>query len=184
MFTKETTGTLQVRSNYFDIVMDDPQGVIERAREELADVDFDTFVVTGLSGASVASLLAYTLGKNYLILRKPDDTSTHSSRRAVGKIGKRWVFLDDFICSGDTRDRVMEQLAELLRTESVNAAGHYCPETDRWIDGEPHVSEYVGDYLYFNNMVGPGAFNEADEVGAQEWAMCVEAAADIKMQAW
>lgn len=159
---------LQIRSNYFDMVMDDPERIIREAREQLEDVEFDTFVVTGMSGVSVASLLAHALGKNYLIIRKPDDLSTHSSRRGVGKIGKRWVFLDDFICSGDTKFRVMRQLATLLREAEINA-GYFDYETSTWVNGDPFDTEYVGDYLYAKHMTGPGCFDYADECDTEEW---------------
>lgn len=107
---------LEVETDYFDTAWQDPDWVIEQAEDALVGIDYDTFVVTGMSGAVVAGLLAHALGKSYLLLRKPDDTSTHSYERALGKLGRRWVFLDDFVSSGATRRRVHAQMEELLDT--------------------------------------------------------------------
>lgn len=90
------------------------------AREEFAakQLQFDTLVGTGLSGALVVPSLARALTRQgqpevkWLIVRKPED-STHSSLPVEGDLGRRWVFVDDFIASGKTFRRVKDTIASL-----------------------------------------------------------------------
>lgn len=171
---EKASDVLEIRTNYFDLAFDDPQHVIDEARAALENVDFDTFVVTGLSGASVSGLLAHALDKHFLILRKPDDLSTHSSRRGAGSIGKRWVFLDDFIQSGNTRDRVMGQLAQLIMD---TRGGKWDDAKADWVFDAPHETEFVGSYLYLHEISGPGAFIKARKYEQQDWKRAVKAAA-------
>lgn len=98
----------EVPSGYFDEAWENPTAVIDRCRDALEGVEFDGFVATGISGACMVALLAHQFGKTWMIVRKEDDTSNHSGAKAVGKLGKRWIFLDDFVSSGTTRDRVLE----------------------------------------------------------------------------
>lgn len=80
---------------------------------------FQFIAVCGVSGISVGSLVAHHLGKQLLIVRKADDTSTHSSNRIEGlTINEQWspdwdlesaemvegnyVFLDDLVASGSS----------------------------------------------------------------------------------
>lgn len=153
----------RVTNGYFDVAVDEPGTVIERARIDLANVDFDTFVATGLSGASVATLLAHALGKNYLLIRKPDDMSTHDSNRAVGILGKRWLFLDDFVSSGRTRRRVHEQLRDMLQDRPLC---DYDATTRTWAYHEPFATEYVGDYHYARN---DGQFVPASDINIEDY---------------
>lgn len=153
---------LPIRSNYFDRAVDETAEVVKEARERLKGVKFDTFVATGLSGAVMAPVLARAMRKKFLVLRKPDDLSTHSSTRAVGRLGKRWVFLDDFVSSGATRQRVMDQIEELL-DQQMASSGHFDPDKGVWVDGtERFVTEYVGDYLYARSLSNGGGFEPAE----------------------
>src|SRR5689334_663398 len=92
-------------------------------------VEFDTIVGTGLSGTLVVPFLAYFTNKHFLIIRKQDDRSTHSSTPGEGALGSRWLFVDDLIASGQTQKRVKEVV------NSISAAGEF-------------ETEYVGMYLY------------------------------------
>lgn len=143
------TQPLAIMPGYFNKAVDDVDGVIERAKQHLATVDFDTFVATGLSGTCMATVLAHAMGKHFLILRKHDDHSTHDGNRAVGRLGERWLFLDDFVSSGATRRRVHEQMSELLTRHG---------DTVEWDDSvgdyratSTHQTTYVGDYHYARN---------------------------------
>jgi orotate phosphoribosyltransferase-like protein len=102
--------------------------IVKRARVELENTDYDTLVGTGLSGTLVVPVLARELGKFWLIARKPNDGS-HSMYRAEGQLGARWVFVDDQIDSGETRDRVIRTV-----TSHANHFGH--------------ITEHVGTFLY------------------------------------
>jgi len=93
-----------------------------RAAHALGAYDYDTMVGTGLSGALVVPLLARALGKHFAIVRK-DAESTHSCNQIEGRIGRRWVFVDDFIVSGTTFSRVWQAVKKYTdgawRTELV-----------------------------------------------------------------
>lgn len=105
---------------------------VQAARHHLRNVDYDTMVGTGLSGALVVPGLARALGKYALIVRKPRDGS-HACSTAEGKLGDRWVFVDDFISTGATQGRVLDKIADLA----------------------PEV-EFVGTFCYARGMMGDG----------------------------
>jgi hypothetical protein len=107
-----------------------PQAIGRDAERLLKDVDYDTLVGTGLSGALVVPYLARRLGKRALIIRKPGEGS-HSSIKAEGTLGHRWIFVDDFISTGDTFFRVLSTIKDIVRA--------YADEFE---------TEHVGDLLY------------------------------------
>lgn len=130
--------TTTFRTGYFDEALNDLGTVIETAKEELANVDFDTLVGTGFSGAVVIPALALALGKNYVLIRKDNDDSHHGKGKLIGNLGKRWIFVDDFVSGGTTRNRVFEKIKEAA------------------FDGG-HTTENVGGYLY---VMPTGKFRE------------------------
>lgn len=100
--------------------------IVKTAERKLSSVEFDGFVGTGLSGTMVAPVLAFAMGKRFAIVRKADDVGHHSSGTVESGLNPedRWVFVDDFLSSGKTRQRVIDAM-------------------------EDHQSvEYIGDYLY------------------------------------
>lgn len=149
------TEPMRIGSGYFDAALD-PGEVIANAHEQLAHVDFDTLVATGLSGTSVATLVAHALGKKCLLIRKPDDRSTHSNKRAFGELGERWIFFDDFVGTGATRKRVLAAVEELLAGENKRRSENekYVPrshERDYHWEPDPlpaHATVHVGTYSY------------------------------------
>jgi orotate phosphoribosyltransferase len=100
--------------------------VIRLAQENLAGVDFDTIVGTGLSGSIVVPALALAMEKKFLLIRKDGDDSHHGSGRPVGELGLAWVFVDDFISTGRTRRRVIEKVAgSLSYRNTTSMVGQY-----------------------------------------------------------
>lgn len=134
------------KTGYLDIALDDLDTVISSAIDALEDVDFDTLVGTGFSGALVVPMLASAMDKNFILVRKPNDGSHHSGR-LIGNLGRRWIFVDDFVSSGATRKRVRDEIAD-------NAEGKF------------HTL-YVGDYTYHEKKSGSG-FRKADEWDFEE----------------
>ena len=100
------------RTYYFDEAVFGLASVIKTAEKELKKVDFDTMVGTGFSGSIVIPSLALAMGKKFTLIRKETDDSHHGRGRMVGELGSRWVFVDDFISSGNTRSRVFRKVAE------------------------------------------------------------------------
>src|SRR6266403_6308817 len=72
--------------------------------ETVQDVEFDTMVGTGLSGTLVVPTLARAFGTKWAIIRK--EAAPHTSVMIEGEIGHKWLFVDDFISSGRTLERV------------------------------------------------------------------------------
>lgn len=73
---------------------------------------FDSIAVQGLSGVTVGSIVAYRMRKRLIIVRK-DETKSHREVMVEGLPSPepfRYIFLDDFTCTGDTRDRVLEAI--------------------------------------------------------------------------
>lgn len=90
------------------------RGVLIRCVNALEDVGFEGIACTGLSGLLVAPALAMEMGKRLAVVRKKQDIVNHSDHRIETnfKPGDRWVFIDDLISSGCTRDRVIQKLDE------------------------------------------------------------------------
>lgn len=91
----------------------DPKQIRKTLRELAKDVEFDTVVATGVSGLMAAPVLAQihrARNINMVAVRKTT-AGCHSSEMVEGDMGSvGWVFVDDFISSGDTLRRVYEQV--------------------------------------------------------------------------
>ncbi len=116
------------------------------------EIDFDSMVAIGLSGHMVLPLLARHFNVPFLALRKPG-TYTHDDygigKFGRGTIGRRWILVDDFICSGNTVRTAQQRIAEALdfcrergydSTFSTEFAGTYC-YGKRY--GDPEAGSFV-----------------------------------------
>lgn len=80
------------------------------AQEKLKDVEFDAFAVRGNSGTLFGGALADRMNKGLILVRKEDDRS-HSTYRVEGlQSGQKYIFLDDLVFQGKTRDAVIEAI--------------------------------------------------------------------------
>jgi hypothetical protein len=69
------------------------------------NIKFDGFVVCGISGIVIGSILARSLKKDLVIVRSTNDC--HSTFMVENyKTNRKYIFLDDFICSGTTFEKV------------------------------------------------------------------------------
>lgn len=116
-------------SCYFNDGIFELGSIINHARTDLADVDFDTLVGTGFSGGVVIPALAHALGKHYVLIRKEGDDSHHGGGQLIGALGNRWLFVDDFVGSGATRTRVIDKIQHAVTMRGF-------------------IAEHVGEYLY------------------------------------
>lgn len=98
------------RYYYGDMPLINPRELVKRARSKLRNVDFDTVVGIGLSGVPAAALIGSSMGKHILAVRKADDRSNHDNDVWAGSLGERWIFVDDFIGSGATREHAFRQV--------------------------------------------------------------------------
>jgi adenine/guanine phosphoribosyltransferase-like PRPP-binding protein len=82
------------------------------------NLKFDGFVVMGVSGITMGSILARSLRKELAIIRKPNDGSHSYYLMENLKAGHTYVFLDDLIASGTTyyivKQNVKDKGAKLL----------------------------------------------------------------------
>ena len=101
----------------------------EYAAEQLKTVDFDTIVVTGISGMVFGSVLSFLMKKHLVVVRKggdrchsfrkvetsfPCDDESSSDNSWSTKHSFRWVFLDDLVDSGKTFKRVRKVVKQIL----------------------------------------------------------------------
>ena len=107
-----------------------------KAVKKLKSVEFDTIVVTGVSGLTFGIPLAQKMKKHIAIVRKDKDgTHSHKSIEATVKRDNfgRWLFVDDLIDSGKTEKRVKAKIKE--HTDSNGT--------------------YVGSYLFDDHRFNP-----------------------------
>lgn len=70
-------------------------------------VKFDTVVFRGNSGCLIGPAVASQLGKEFLLVRKPDEKS-HSGCGAEGNVAiQRFIIIDDFVSSGTTVEAIL-----------------------------------------------------------------------------
>jgi adenine/guanine phosphoribosyltransferase-like PRPP-binding protein len=72
---------------------------------------FDTLVCTGLSGTILTPLLSIMLDIPFCIVRKKGENN-HSGYPVEGLVGKRALFIDDFIDTGDTKRHVFDTMRD------------------------------------------------------------------------
>lgn len=78
----------------------------------LSSHEFDGLAFSGMSGAFIGPIVAMRMRKSILLVRKPNDT-THSDYQVEGDVTvKRYIIIDDFICSGQTRRFIMDSVSE------------------------------------------------------------------------
>lgn len=130
--------------SYLGRAFGDPEYLIADAIRLLARRDFDTIVGCGLSGTLVVPLLARDLKKHFAIVRKDNDGS--HGYKIEGYVGARWVFVDDLLSSGSTRNHVKQIMKE------VNGV----------------ATKYVGTYTYGTK---PGYVSPSEYGGAQWHAL-------------
>jgi len=88
---------------------------IEAAQRLLIDQQFDAIAFRGMSGAMVAPVLAYSLHKSVIMVRKPKMmTQEHHSPLTVegDKDAGRYLIVDDFRCSGETVRAILEEIRD------------------------------------------------------------------------
>lgn len=116
------------------------RGMAKWAREQLPS-SVDTLVGTGMSGTLIVPRLAERLGLAWGVVRKPG-VSSHAGSTTFyeGQMGRRWAFVDDFICSGDTLFRVLEE----VHNEFLNTDPNRYPWKAYW------GTQFIGALCYSN----------------------------------
>lgn len=125
--------------SYSHAAFGEPETLILQARKELAEVDYDSMVGTGLSGALIIPILARALNKPFAIIRKANE-SCHAYGMFEGTIGDRWLFVDDFIATGKT----LETVKGAVRLATIQ----YVYDEEGNKTGCKYPSKFVGAYCY------------------------------------
>lgn len=137
--------TITLGNSYFPRAFE-PEEIRKRAQKHLkGKVDFDTIVGSGYSGALALGVIARSLKVNMVIVRKDADRN-HSHCGGVlveGTLGKKWLFVDDFVSSGATFVRVHETLTEALRKRARCS-----------VSGEMWKTECIGAFSYERDYAG------------------------------
>lgn len=98
--------------------VEDFRTIIDKAVKALQDLDIDTVVCRGFSGATVAPVVAHALGVKWALVRKKGE-STHSCRNIEGDIDGKYVIIDDFISTGDTVNKIIEEVGDKAKCVGV-----------------------------------------------------------------
>lgn len=95
--------------------------LIPSAQQMRREVGFDTIAFQGTSGAAAAYILAKELYVPLICIRKEDDKSHYARDNGLfeGSLdAKRYIIVDDFICSGSTVRRIENVIHEKLKGEA------------------------------------------------------------------
>jgi len=68
--------------------------------------EFDTIAFSGYSGALIAPMLALATGKEMVLVRKQGEVRASSYDVEGYRDVKKYIIVDDFVCSGDTARRI------------------------------------------------------------------------------
>jgi len=123
------------------------QTTLDNCRKALALHVFDAIAFRGLSGSLIAAPLALAMGKELLAVRKECEfggkDSTHSCHHVEGfKASKRYIIVDDLICSGNTANKIVAAIKEFAPQAvcvgllEVNYVDRCCGPLSRY-EGKP-----------------------------------------------
>jgi hypoxanthine-guanine phosphoribosyltransferase len=132
---------------------------LDNCAKALARHVFDAIAFRGLSGSLIAAPLALAMGKELLAVRKDCEfasttgDNTHSNHKVEGfKASKRYIIVDDMICSGRTANKIVAAIkdfapqAECVGLLEVNYVGRCVGPLSRY-EGKPcplHVFVKMG----------------------------------------
>ena len=89
--------------------------------------EYDSIVCCGASGLMIVPQIAEILNKNIVIVRKQDDNS-YSKFMVEGVASKKYIIVDDLICSGDTIRHIMRSIKEESRNSVCCGVYSYMKE--------------------------------------------------------
>lgn len=134
-YPEDWRGAVPCISSYLMKLFAQPELLVEeatlflRSTPELRSVD--TLIGRGMSGSLAVALLGAATGLCWAVVRKRGEV-THSSYEVEGRIGARWLFVDDFMSSGTTLRKTYAAVQEHLRDyipHKTEFAGRSCTST-------------------------------------------------------
>ena len=109
------------------------------------NVKFDGFLVCGISGIVIGSILARSLRKDLVIVRSSYDCHSPSMVENY-KTSRRYIFLDDCICSGTTFRKVKRHCDDCF--EGMKNGSHGYNMTYPFDKKFDKKSKIIGQLLY------------------------------------
>lgn len=110
---------MSIYNSYTGKDTDDIAAITFKAAAELRydGYRYDSIAVTGISGLIIGAPLSILVGKPLVVIRKGNDKEyAHSVRHpGIEDVGKRYLFVDDFISTGETMRRVENALSRVAR---------------------------------------------------------------------
>lgn len=136
-----SSATIDQEAFHYDL--DDP---IDEMRQKLGRLPPncrpEVVVFSGLSGLLAGPYVAKSLGLRYAIVRKSTEVS-HAEYTVEGWLSSRYMFVDDFICSGDTLRRVHEKYSQAYRAATGSKSAPKLYAMFLWSDSSrPAVSTF------------------------------------------
>lgn len=121
------TSSYLTNALHFDLVKKNVKGIV--ARLKLWGIEFDGIAFTGMSGALVAPMVADKMKKKLLMVRKDGDVS-HSSYAVEGhRDVKRYIVLDDLVCTGTSVRNVVKGVLRMRHSyelTGLECVGVFC----------------------------------------------------------
>lgn len=127
MQERQAPETIRLNSYYLQGPLYRSDTLIKQIVLDLKGIDFDTLVGRGLSGSLVVPIVARALSKSFMLVRK--EISAHATWDVEGDLGRRWLFIDDLISSGETL-RATKEAIEKVATRKA------------------HATTFIGAYMY------------------------------------
>lgn len=112
------------------------------------DVEFDTIVGIGLSGALVVPFVARTLDVHWAIVRKACD-DTHAVGPFEGTLGRQWIFVDDKISTGRTYQHVVRVIEEECKRYAQSLCHNFTTTLKGAYFYETEYFEFYGEHNEF-----------------------------------
>lgn len=122
---------------------------IQKVTEDLSiliqnGLEFDSIVCTGLSGLLIAPSVADILDKQIIVIRKNNEQS-HSDYSIEGFVESPYIIIDDCISTGNTINRIVDQMKHSGYDPKCLGVYLYAPE---------HIS-FTSDYILSNLISCP-----------------------------
>lgn len=154
--------SITTRAGYMDEAFEpDLSTLVEKFIDTAGHLKFDTLIGTGLSGTLVVPHIARALGLKWAIVRKDD--GAHSSNPFEGELGQRWLFVDDFVSSGATLQRVQDKILAFVdkHNTQIDTRIRFAKDWNdvaeiKALEEKRFFTQYVGTYQYsWDRMYSP-----------------------------
>jgi len=122
-----------------DQAVDTCLAVLEKKR-------FDTIAFRGMSGALIAPIVAHSMKKEIIVVRKETKEEGHSHHKVEGHLAARkYVILDDFIQGGGTVREIVSRVKDFTSVAEIVGGVFYAQFNTPWYTAKA-LKERTCDY--------------------------------------